>query len=94
MIYEHKHDRNVDLGETIPHLHIDLEKAVETHTIRDTGVIPEFNGIEDSSDVGPVVRDIFTAIDEKNRISQQMSDIKQQQQQQQQQQQTSTTQSE
>lgn len=68
MIYKHKNNTDVDLGETIPNLHIDLEKAVENHVIRDTGIIPEFNGIETPDDVGPVIRDTFQAKDEQNRI--------------------------
>lgn len=77
MIYKHKNNRDVDLGETIPNLHIDLEKAVENHVIRDTGIIPEFNGIETPEDVGPVIRDTFQAIDERNRIMSMMSETAQ-----------------
>lgn len=72
MIYKHKFNKKKDIGETIPNLHIDLEKAVENHTIRDTGVVPEFNGIETPSEVGTLVRDRFQAIDETNRLAQLM----------------------
>lgn len=72
MIYKHKNDRDKDIQETIPNLHIDLEKAVETHTIRDTGVVPEFNGIETPLEVGTLIRDRFQAIDETNRLAQLM----------------------
>lgn len=75
MIYKHKHNKNLDIGETIPNLHIDLEKAVETHTIRDTGVTPEFNAIESTEEVGTIVRDQFQAIDESNRIQAQLREI-------------------
>lgn len=83
MIYKHKYERDVDLGETIPNLHIDLEKAVENHVIRDTGIIPEFNGIETPEDVGPVIRDTFQAIDEQNKIMSMMRETAQVQKQQQ-----------
>ena len=75
MIYKHKHIRDIDLGETIPNLHIDLEKAVETHTIRDTGVTPEFNAIESTEEVGTIIRDQFQALDEVNRIQAQAREM-------------------
>lgn len=82
MIYKHKNYRDKDLGETVPNLHIDLEKAAETHTIRATGVIPEFNAIESTDEVGPVVRDAFAAIDTKNAILEQLKSQQPQQPQQ------------
>lgn len=75
MIYKHKHKKDLDLGETIPNLHIDLEKAVENHVIRDTGIIPEFNGIENVEEVGELVRDNFRAIDAKNELAARMREM-------------------
>lgn len=75
MIYKHKHIKDLDLGETIPNLHIDLEKAVENHVIRDTGIIPEFNGIENAEEVGELVRDNLRAIDAKNEIAARMREM-------------------
>lgn len=75
MIYKHKHKKDLDLGETIPNLHIDLEKAVENHVIRDTGIIPEFNGIENAEEVGELVRDNLRAIDAKNELTARMREM-------------------
>ena len=79
MIYKHKNNRETDMGVTIPNLHIDLEKAVENNVIRDTGVIPEFNGIENTIDVGACVRDTFAAIDEQRAIEAKMRSLQYQQ---------------
>lgn len=79
MIYKHKNNRDIDMGATIPNLHIDLEKAVENNVIRDTGVIPEFNGIENTTDVGACVRDTFAAIDEQRAIESKMRSLQYQQ---------------
>lgn len=68
MIQKCKFDKNRDIQETIPNLSIDLEKAVENHVVKDTGIMPEFNMIQDSDEVGAIIRDNFQAIDSRRAI--------------------------
>lgn len=52
-----------DLGEVVPGLAVDLEKAIETGVVLDTGVLEQHNDINDPNSVVTRVRDTFHALD-------------------------------
>lgn len=58
-----KYDKDKDLGEVIPGLAVDLQKAIESGVILDTGVLEEYNDINSPQDVVTRVRDAFHAMD-------------------------------
>ena len=62
-------NKDRDLGYTIPDLHIDITEAVETGIIRNTQVaIDTYNMMQETDEVGTVVRDTFTALDASREI--------------------------
>lgn len=64
MIQKCKQNKERDLGHTIPDLAIDITEAVETGVIKNTPVsIQQYNMMQDTDEVGSVVRDTFTALD-------------------------------
>lgn len=58
-----KYDKDKDLGEVIPGLAVDLQKAIESGVILDTGIVEEYNDINSPESVVTRVRDAFHAIE-------------------------------
>ena len=47
MIQKCNFDKVRDIQEHVPSLATDLNKAIETNTVQDTGVVADFNSIEE-----------------------------------------------
>ena len=60
-----KYCKERDLGQVVPGLAVDLEKAIETGVVLDTGVIEEYNNIDSPTNVVTRVQDIFHAMELK-----------------------------
>lgn len=58
-------DKDRDIQEVVPGLDIDIQAAIDSGVVLDTGVIEEYNDICDSSSVHTRVRDVFHAIELK-----------------------------
>lgn len=61
-------DKVRDIQEHVPSLATDLNKAIETNTVQDTGVVADFNSIEEPSAITGRVSDAFEAIDAQRAI--------------------------
>lgn len=57
-----------DIQEHVPSLATDLNKAIETNTVEDTGVVADFNDISDPSLIRGRVGDVFEAIDAQKEV--------------------------
>lgn len=68
MIQECKYDKVRDVQEHVPSLATDLNKAIETNTVQDTGVVADFNSIEEPNAITGRVSDAFEAIDAQRAI--------------------------
>lgn len=58
----------MDLQEHVPSLATDINKAIETNTVQDTGVAAEFNDISDPDAILGRVGDVFEAIDAQKDV--------------------------
>lgn len=61
-------DKIRDIQEHVPSLATDLNKAIETNTVQDTGVVADFNSIDEPSAITGRVSDAFEAIDAQRAI--------------------------
>lgn len=61
-------DKVRDLQDHVPSLATDLNKAIETNTVQDTGVVADFNSIEEPNAITGRVSDAFEAIDAQRAI--------------------------
>lgn len=61
-------DKVRDIQEHVPSLATDLNKAIETNTVQDTGVVADFNSIEEPNAITGRVSDVFEAIDAQRAI--------------------------
>lgn len=61
-------DKCRDIQEHVPSLATDLNKAIETNTVQDTGVVADFNSIEEPNAVTGRVSDAFEAIEAQRAI--------------------------
>ncbi len=68
MRYKVKYNRLKDLAKVRPGLSISLKEAVETGAITDTGVIPDYNNIENPESIIGRVRDNFEAVEAMHTI--------------------------
>lgn len=68
MIQKCNFDKVRDIQEHVPSLATDLNKAIETNTVQDTGVVADFNLIEEPSAIIGRVSDAFEAIDAQRAI--------------------------
>ena len=68
MIQKCNFDKVRDIQEHVPSLATDLNKAIETNTVQDTGVVADFNSIEVPSAITGRVSDAFEAIDAQRAI--------------------------
>ena len=68
MIQKCNFDKVRDIQEHVPSLATDLNKAIETNTVRDTGVVADFNSIDEPNAITGRVSDAFEAIDAQRAI--------------------------
>lgn len=68
MIQECIFNKVRDVQEHVPSLATDLNKAIETNTVQDTGVVADFNSIEEPNDITGRVSDAFEALDAQRAI--------------------------
>lgn len=68
MLQECKFNKLTDLQEHVPSLATDINKAIETNTVQDTGVAAEYNDISDPDAIFGRVGDVFEAIDAQKQI--------------------------
>lgn len=68
MIQECIFDKVRDVQEHVPSLATDLNKAIESNTVMDTGVVADFNSIEEPNAISGRVSDAFEAIDAQRAI--------------------------
>ena len=68
MIQDCKFNKITDFQEHVPSLATDLNKAIETNTVEDTGVVADFNDISDPSMIRGRVGDVFEAIDAQKEV--------------------------
>lgn len=61
-------DKVRDIQEHVPSLATDLNKAIESNTVKDTGVVADFNSIEEPNAITGRVSDAFEAIDAQRAI--------------------------
>lgn len=68
MLQECKFNKLTDAQEHVPSLATDINKAIETNTVQDTGVAAEFNDISDPAAIRGRVGDVFEAIDAQKEV--------------------------
>lgn len=68
MIQECKFNKLTDVQEHVPSLATDLNKAIETNTVADTGVVADYNDISDPALIRGRVGDVFEAIDAQKEV--------------------------
>lgn len=68
MIQECKFNKLTDIREHVPSLATDLNKAIETNTVQDTGVVDDYNDISDPAFILGRISDPFEAIDAQRSI--------------------------
>lgn len=68
MIQKCNFDKVRDIQEHVPSLATDLNKAIETNTVYDTGVVADFNLIDEPSAITGRVSDPFEAIEAQRAI--------------------------
>lgn len=76
MYYETFFDENRDAGVTVPGLATDLNDAMATGTVIDTGIALEANNLDDTDSIHGRVSDIFEAFEyAKNKAKAQLLKI-------------------
>lgn len=68
MLQECKFNKVIDIQEHVPSLATDINKAIETNTVQDTGVVADFNDISDPAMVRGRVGDVFDAIEAQKEV--------------------------
>lgn len=68
MIESPRYNPKVDISPVYAGLSINLEEAVRTGIVKDTGVEVEYNGIEDPALIRGRFADTFDALDERNAV--------------------------
>lgn len=68
MIQECKFNKLTDIQEHVPSLSTDLNKAIETNTVEDTGIVADYNDISDPDMIRGRVGDVFEAIDAQKEV--------------------------
>lgn len=58
-----KFNPKTDYVKSVPNLSINLSSAMENGVVPSSGNVPDHNGLEHSSDIGPRAQDPFEAID-------------------------------
>lgn len=68
MLQECKFNKLMDVQEHVPSLATDINKAIETNTVQDTGVSSEYNDISEPDFILGRVGDVFEAIDAQKEV--------------------------
>ena len=68
MFQDCKFNKLTDIQEHVPSLSTDINKAIETNTVDDTGVIADYNDISDPALIRGRVGDVFEAIDAQKEV--------------------------
>lgn len=68
MLQDCKFDKLTDIQEHVPSLATDINKAIETNTVEDTGIVADYNDISDPSLIRGRVGDVFEAIDAQKEV--------------------------
>lgn len=68
MLQECKFNKLMDLQEHVPSLATDINKAIETNTVQDTGVSADYNDISDPDTIRGRVGDVFDAIEAQKEV--------------------------
>ncbi len=68
MLQDCKFNKLVDIQEHVPSLSTDINKAIETNTVEDTGVVADYNDISDPAFICGRVGDVFDAIDAQKEV--------------------------
>lgn len=68
MLQECKFNKLTDVQEHVPSLATDINKAIETNTVEDTGVVADYNDISDPAMIRGRVGDVFEAIDAQKEV--------------------------
>lgn len=68
MLQECKFNKLTDIQEHVPSLSTDINKAIETNTVEDTGVVADYNDISDPVLIHGRVGDVFDAIDAQKEV--------------------------
>lgn len=63
-----KFNKVADIQEHVPSLSTDINKAIETNTVQDTGIASECNEISDLNAIRGRVGDVFEAIDAQKEV--------------------------
>lgn len=63
----------IDISDVVPFLDIDLEDALLSGVVPQSGVIPDYNGIEDSDGILGRVYDSFDAIEHQRNLNNAMN---------------------
>lgn len=71
-----KYRPKIDLGPVIPNLAANMQLAIEKGLIVDKGLEVSYNEISDPADVGPIVTDIFMALDMQAEANKQLNNVK------------------
>lgn len=71
-----KYRPKTDLGPVIPNLAANMQLAIEKGLIVDKGLEVSYNEISEPSDVGPIVTDIFMALDIQAEANRQLNNVK------------------
>lgn len=68
MIQDCKFNKLTDIQDHVPSLATDINKAIETNTVEDTGVVADYNDISDPAAIRGRVGDVFEAIDAQKEV--------------------------
>lgn len=63
-----------DVMSTVEGLSIDLDKAIESGVVLDSGTTQEFNNIEEPTSIGRRVSSVFDALDIQRSLMKKVSD--------------------
>lgn len=61
-------NKDTDIQETRVGLNIDLSTALREGVVKDSGIEPEYNNIDDPTKIRGRVSDVFEAINERNAV--------------------------
>lgn len=68
MLHICRFNKVTDVEATREGLAIDLAVALRTGVVKDSGIEPEFNNIDDPTKIKGRYNDVFAAIDERNSV--------------------------
>lgn len=66
----------IDISDVIPYMDIDLEEALLSGIVPQNGIIPEYNGIEETDQIVGRVYDVFDAIEHQRSLNNAMNNYR------------------